>query len=191
MGKIVQLKDGSEVTIRSLTRDDIDRSLAFFQDLPREELNYLRGDPSKPGIAELRIREMENGECNRLIAVIDDRIVAEGTLEMTGRDWTSHVGDFRLIVAPDYQRKGLGMLMAHELYALAARCKLEKLTVTMMSSQSAARNIFRKLGFREEFVIPDHVKDQDGKYQDLILLRCDLKALRAELGTDFGEYSRI
>jgi len=190
MGKTVQLKDGSEITIRSLTRDDIERSLAFFQSLPRVDLNYLRGDPSQREVTERRIREMESGECNRLIAVVNDEIVAEGTLEMTGRDWTSHVGELRLIVAQDYKRKGLGMLMAHELYSLAARCKLEKLMVTMMRPQTAARNIFRKLGFREEMVLPDHVKDRDGKYQDLILMRCDLKALRSELETHFGESSR-
>ena len=190
MSKIVQLKDKTEVEIRSLTKNDIDMSVAFFRALPREDWNYLRGDPTQREVAEHRIREVEIGECDRLIAIADDKIVAEGALEMTGRDWTAHVGELRLIVAKDYKRKGLGMLMAHELYTLAARSKLEKIMVTMMRPQVAARNIFRKLGFREEMVLPDHVKDRNGKYQDLVIMRCDLKALRSELESFFGETDR-
>lgn len=181
MGKTVRLKDGTEVLIRPLQRDDIERSLAFFRALPKEDLNYLRRDPTKREIVEQRVREMESGEYDRLVAVVGDEIVAEGALEMTGRDWTSHVGELRLIVAREYQRKGLGMLMARELYSLAASCKLEQVMVTMMRPQTAARNIFRKLGFREEMVLPDHLRDRDGRPQDLILMRGDLKALWREL----------
>jgi L-amino acid N-acyltransferase YncA len=187
VAKRAQLKDGTVVTIRPLSRDDLDRSVTFFRQLPKEDLNYLRGDPSRPEVADRRMQEMETGECNRLVAVVGDKIVAEGTLMMSGRDWTAHVGELRLIVAREYQRKGLGMLMAHELYSLAARCKLEKIMVTMMRPQTAARSIFRKLGFREELVLPDHVKDRNGKYQDLIIMRCDLRALRKELTALLGE----
>jgi L-amino acid N-acyltransferase YncA len=176
--------------VRQLTRDDIERSLAFFRALPKEDLKYLRRDVTRLDVVEERIAEMERGQCHRLVAVVDDKIVADGSLEMTGRAWTSHVGELRLIVAREYQRKGLGMLMAHELYLLAARCKLEQVVVTMMRPQTAARSIFRKLGFREEMVLPDHVRDRDGRSQDLILMRSDLKALWRELGAFFPESER-
>jgi RimJ/RimL family protein N-acetyltransferase len=183
MGKTVHLKDGSEVLIRPLRRDDIERALAFFRSLSEEDLKYLRGDPTQREAVERRVREMESGEYDRLIAVVDDKIVAEGALEMTDRAWTSHVGELRLIVAQEYRRKGLGTLMAHELYSLAASHKLEQIMVTMMRPQTAARSIFRRLGFREEMVLPDHVRDRDGMSQDLILMRCDLKALWRDLET--------
>ncbi|MFH1418074.1 MAG: GNAT family N-acetyltransferase [Planctomycetota bacterium] len=185
MGKTVHLKDGTDVLIRPLKKDDVERSLAFFQALPKEDLKYLRGDPTRREVVENRIREMESGEYNRLVAVVDDKIVADGALEMTRRAWTSHVGELRLIVAQEYQRKGLGMLMAHELYALAASFKIEQIMVTMMRPQIAARNIFLKLGFREEAVLPAHVRDRDGESQDLILMRCDLEALWRELDAFF------
>ncbi len=183
MSKTVHLKDGSEVLLRALTRDDVERSLAFFRALPEEDLKYLRGDPTKREVVEERIRETESGAYHRLVAVVGDRIVAEGALEMTGRAWTSHIGELRIIVARDYQRKGLGMVLAHELYLLAASCNLEQLMVTMMRPQVAARSIFHKLGFREEMVLPAHVRDRDGRSQDLILMRADLKALWRELET--------
>jgi hypothetical protein len=58
--------------------------------------------------------------------------------------------------------------------------------VTIMRPQTAARNIFRKLGFREEMVLPDHVRDRRGRSQDLILMRCDLEAMWKELEEFYG-----
>ena len=84
-------------------------------------------------------------------------------------------------MARDYRRKGLGALMARELYSIAAEAKVEEIMVKMMRPQKAARSIFRKLGFHEETLLPDHVKDRRGHKQDLIVMRCDLEGLWDEL----------
>ena len=44
MAKQITLKDGTEVLIRELGTDDLDRSLAFFKALPPEDRIYLRND---------------------------------------------------------------------------------------------------------------------------------------------------
>jgi ribosomal protein S18 acetylase RimI-like enzyme len=185
MGTVVHLKDGQEVLIRPLTKDDLDRSLAFFQGLPEEDRKYLRVDVTKRSVVERRIRAIDSGRVKRLVAVVDDRIVADGALELAGDEWTAHVGELRLIVARPFQRKGLGMLMASELYKLAAAEKVEQVVVKMLRPQVGARRIFRKLGFREEIMLPDHAKDRSGGSQDLILMRCDLEALWRELESFF------
>ena len=69
------------------------------------------------------------------------------------------------------------MLMARELYGLANRDKVEEILVRMMRPQVGARQIFKKLGFKEEHVLPEYVKDQKGTKQDLFVLRCELAAL--------------
>jgi len=46
-----------------------------------------------------------------------------------------------------------------------------------MRPQEGAHRIFRRLGFNEEFLIPEHVRDQDGVWQDLIIMRCPLEDL--------------
>jgi len=68
------------------------------------------------------------------------------------------------------------MIMARELYALAASRKVEQIVVRMARPQVAARNIFRKLGFRQEMTVPDHLRDRAGESQDMIMMRCDLEA---------------
>jgi L-amino acid N-acyltransferase YncA len=186
MEKSVHLKDGTEVLIRPLTKDDIDKSLEFFCALPEEDRRYLRGDVTKRDRVERRTRQIDAGTVKRLVAVAGDEIVADGALELAGEDWTSHIAELRLIIARPFQRKGLGMLMARELYDLAASEKVEQIIVRMARPQVAARNIFRRLGFREEMMLSDHIKDRKGESHDLIVMRCDLEAIWNELEDFFG-----
>ena len=187
MDKPLHLKDGTEVVIRPIRMDDIEGCLAFFRELPEEDREYLRIDVTRRDVVERRIREIEAGRVKRLVALVKDKIVADGALELAGHDWTSHVGELRLIVARPFQRKGLGMLMARELYALAASEKVEQILVSMMRPQHAARSIFRRLGFRDEIMLADYVKDRRGRAQDLVLMRCDLAAMWRELESFFAD----
>lgn len=181
MQKIVKLKDKTEVLIREMTREDLDESLAFFSLLPEEDRAYLRREVTQREVVERRISEIEAGAVMRLVAVVDDRIVADGSLETSAVEWKKHVGELRIIVGKPYRRQGLGALMARELYLLAASAKMEEIIVKMMRPQVAAQNIFRRLGFHEEASLHDYVKDQAGTKQDLILMRCNLEALWQEM----------
>jgi ribosomal protein S18 acetylase RimI-like enzyme len=116
----------------------------------------------------------------RIVAEADGEIVADGSLEVSTQGWGEGAGEIRLIVSRPYQRRGLGILMARELYTLAAAAKVEEVVVRMMRPQRAARSIFRKLGFREEVLLPEYTRDLGGKRQDLIVMRCDLEALWRE-----------
>ena len=188
MEKKAKLKDGNEVLIRELKKDDLDKSLAFFRALPKEDRAYLRVDVTKRDVVERRINAMESEEVSRLVAVVDGEIVADGSLERERQEWKKHIAELRLIVAHPYQRKGLGLLMARELFALAASKKVEEILVRIMAPQVGALSIFKRLGFHQDAVLHDYVKDIDGKKHDLILMRCDLESLWRKLGdfmTDF------
>jgi L-amino acid N-acyltransferase YncA len=181
----VRLKSGTEVLIRHMVPDDLERSITFFHELPEDDRAFLRVDVTRRDHVERRIREAETGRVRRLVALDGDRIVADGGLELFGHGWKEHAAELRLIVARDFQRQGLGMLMARELFGLAAHEKVEEIVVKMMRPQIAARRIFRKLGFREEFSLPRWVKDLRGVKQDLIVMQCDLNALWEELEEHF------
>lgn len=192
MQKTVKLKDQTEVLIRELTREDLDRSHAFFANLPEEDRAYLRREVTQREVVERRISESDSGSVMRLVAVADGQIVADGSLEISDEEWKRHVGELRLIVAQPYRRKGVGALMARELYLLAASAKMEQIIVKMMRPQEAAQSIFRRLGFHEEASLHDYVQDRAGRKQDLILMRCDLEALWQEM-EDFlasGDWQR-
>jgi len=187
MKNLVTLKDGTEVTIRPMKKDDLEKSFSFFRSLPDRDRTYLRADVSRREVVKRRIDRMRTGTVKRLVALAGGRIVADGALEWTGEDWKEHVGELRLIVASQFKRKGLGTTMARELYTLAAREKVDEIVVKMMRPQKAARSIFRKLGFRQETMLPEYVKDLRGKKQDLIVMRCNLEDLLQELKQDMAE----
>lgn len=175
--RTVKLKDNKEVLIRAMKREDLEGSFAFFRALPEENRLSLRRDLSIREVVEERIRELEEGDVKRLVAVADETIVADGALEFSHFGWERHIAELRLFVAIPYQRKGLGMLMAGALYDLAASAGIEEIVVKMMASQTAALRIFRKLGFRHEVVLRDYVKDLKGTRKDLVLMRCRLEDL--------------
>jgi len=179
--KTVTLKDGQEVTIRNMRPADVEASFAFFNDLPEEDRRYLRVDVTRRDVVERRTTEIDSGRVDRLVAMIGDGVVADGTLELQGHGWGDAIGELRLIVARPYQHLGLGTLLARELYYLALQHKLDRIVVRVMRPQSRAHRIMRRLGFREEFLIPEHVRDLDGTWQDLIIMRCNLDELWQEM----------
>jgi GNAT superfamily N-acetyltransferase len=179
--KRARLRDGREVVIRLMSPGDTERSYDFFAHLPADDRRYLRVDVTRREVVERRAHEIDTDRVVRLVAVDGEAIVADGTLELAGHGWGENIGEIRLIVARPYQRLGLGTILARELYFLAAERKLHRIVVRMMRPQKGARRIFRQLGFKDEYLIPEHVRDQDGTWQDLIIMRCNLEDLWAEL----------
>lgn len=179
--KTVTLRDGRSVTVRTLTKDDVDRSLAFFCALPPADRRYLRVDVTRRELVERRIDDMSADRVERLAAIAGDDFVADGSLEITGHGWGHHIGEIRLIVAHAFQRLGLGTLLARELYFLAMQHQLDRVVARVMRPQIGAHRIMQRLGFHEEFLIPDHVRDQEGNWQDLIIMRCNLDQMWHEM----------
>jgi len=181
MEKTETLKDGKEVTIRALESKDLDRLLAFYRSLPLEDRRYLRVDVTDRKVVAERIRFIEKGQVFRIIALYKDRIVADGALELSGEDWRRHQGEVRVIVARPFRRKGLGTIMIRELYFLAAARNVATIVAKMMRPQKEAQHIFHRLGFREEALLPDYVRDLTGKTQDLLIMVCPLQDMWTEL----------
>ena len=187
MERTVVLKDSRVVQIRPIRPEDAEASLGFFAGLGEDELRYMRRDVLQQEIVEERIRETASGLVDRVVALHEDRIVADGSLERERYRWGENVAQIRLIVAPDFRRAGLGMRIARELYVLGHQHDVARINVRAMRPQKGAIEIFHRLGFREEFVIPDHVRDRDGAWQDLVVMRCDLAVLMDEVEHAIGE----
>jgi L-amino acid N-acyltransferase YncA len=183
--KQLVLKDGTKIIVRAMKYDDLELSLDFFESLKEKERRFLRMDVTRKENVKKRIEQIKSGQVRRIVATCKDKIIADGALELSHHGWEEHIGEIRIIVADDFQKKGLGMIIARELYLLAASEKLEEIVVRMMRTQIGAKKIFRKLGFHEEIILPDHVKDLKGKSHDLIIMRCNLKELWKEMETFF------
>ena len=175
MKKTEVLKDASKVEIRSLARADLDRLMDFYRSLPEIDRKYLRVDVTDREVVEQRLKRIKTGDLVRIIAVQENEIIADGALELSHEEWRKHQGELRVIVSRSFRRKGLGMVMMRELYFLAAERKVKKVVAKFMRPQAAARKICRKLGFHEEILVPDYVRDRRGHSQDLIIMTSNMK----------------
>jgi len=187
MATTKKLTDGTEVTIRTLESSDLDKLYSFFQSLSPEDRLYLRVDVTDRSVVAQRLSNASLRNIKRIAALVDDEIVADGALELNPHGWESHIGEFRLIVSRSVQRKGLGMLMAEELYTLAMNEKVEEMIVKIAAPQQAASSIFHRMGFHDDVVFKNYVKDISGKRHDLMVLRCNLEALWQEIENYFRE----
>ena len=187
MDKTERMKDGTEVTIRRLVANDIDRLMDFYGSLPEEDRKYLKFDVTDRKIVAKRLRRIETGDDIRIVAVHGGVIVASGALELSGESWSKHQGEIRVIIARPFQHRGLGTIVIRELYFIAVQNQITTIVARMMRPQAGALKIFRRLGFREESLLPDFVKDLGGESQDLIVMRCEVKDLWNELDRLFSE----
>lgn len=185
--KIETLKDGTHVIIRNLHFDDLDKLMKFYRSLPSDDRVYLKVDVTKRNVVKQRMKLMDEGTVFRIIALQEDEIVGDGMLEISKEEWRKHQGELRVIVARDFQRKGLGMIMMRELHSSAIHKGVDKIVVKMMKPQIGAQKICKKLGCHQESVIKNYVWDQAGEPQDLVIMTCDVKDMWKELEHFYSE----
>jgi len=190
----VTLRDDSHIEIRPLDADHAPALLDFYRSLPEGDRLYLREDVTKPEWLERFVALVQRGEVVSLTAVAGNAIVGEATLHRSLHGWTMHVAEVRVNVAPEYRRKALGHALCREIVRLAISSGVEKLVAHIMENQIAARRMFDHLGFLQEAVLRDHVKDIRGKKRDLLVMSSDvshiwhaMEALVADYSPTFGD----
>jgi len=175
--KKVTLTDGTQVLIRAVRPDDEDRLLEFFTSIPEEDRLFLRDDVTKGDVVERWLRDLDYDRVLPLVADLEGKIVADATLHMSPHGWTRHVGEIRMVVSRPFQKKGLGTILARELFHFAVQKGLEKIEAEIMDGQVGALKAFSSLGFEQEAVLKNQLMDLKGTKHDLIILSSDVSEL--------------
>jgi len=172
--KSVKLKDGNQVIIKLLGREDFEFSLGFFRRQPEQDRIYLRRDTTKREKVEERLVEIESGNAIGLIVIADGMIVADANLSYAPRGWFRKTGEIRLVVDVNYRRRGLGSILVAELIELAKERGLIKLAAECMDQQLGIQGTLKSLGFEEEGVLRRFVLDNRQEEHDLVMLGLQL-----------------
>jgi RimJ/RimL family protein N-acetyltransferase len=170
------LKDGSRVVLRPMVREDREKLLEFFRGLDAREVSFLRNDVRDPAVIDHWVNHIDYTRVFPLVAEAEARIVGDVTLHMRKLGWKRHLGNVRVVVAKDYQSRGLGTLLINEIVELAGEFGLEKLVAEVHLQALGAIAVFKKAGFSVKAVFEDLVKDPAGKSSDLVVLVCDIQA---------------
>jgi RimJ/RimL family protein N-acetyltransferase len=175
--KTVSLKDGSTVVCRPMVREDEGSLLEFFTSLSKVDRLYLRDDVTNPEVVRSWAENLDYDRVLPILALSEDRIVANATLHRNPFGWMRHVGAIRMVVGEDFRERGLARTMAAEVFQNAIAAKLDKIVAEMLTDQHDARKVFSRLGFREEAILKDHVQDADNVPHDLLIMTNDVNTL--------------
>lgn len=184
-----KLRDGSEVQVRAMDAKDGPAVLEFFRKLPEEDRLFLRDDVTRPEWLDRFVRQIDYQTMLPLVAEDKTGIIGNATLYRPLYGWSVHVGEMRVAVAREYQHKGLGTVLAHELVKLALDAGLEKMVVSVVENQVAAKRAFEKLGFHSEAVLKGHVKDIHGSKRDLLVMSNDVSDIWESMEASMRDYS--
>jgi RimJ/RimL family protein N-acetyltransferase len=176
--KEVKIKDSSEVILRPMKKGDEEVLLKFFQGIDENDRIYLRHNVIK--------REIINEWCDNIhyervlpiLAFSGEEVIGNASLHRHSRyHWQEHVGHIRMVIGKAYRRRGLGIILAKEVFFLAFHSQLEILVADMASEQETAIHFFTTLGFRQEAVLKDHIKDINEYKHNLMILTQSVDAL--------------
>lgn len=172
--KEITVREGSRVILKPFEKKDKEALFEFFISLPEEDRLYLKDDVTDPMVIEKWAKELNYDKVFPLLAWHENRVVGDGTLHRTITGWMHHIGTIRIAISRDFQRKGLGSLIAKDLFFYALKCGVDKIVAEMMEIQLGAVKVFEKLGFVHEATLKNHVLDQIGVKHDLLIYTKDL-----------------
>jgi len=172
--KHVRLKDGTELIIRPLRKNDEKDLYNYFLKLPPKEVARLKHDVTDPEIISKWIYDLDYDVVFPLVAMDNDRIVANGTLKFNTIGWRKHQGEIRATVDPEYRKKGISTFLIENMIEIAKSMGLEQLTAELAPTLDEAYFLFEKMGFKEAAVLKNFIKEQEGTYEDLVVMIMDL-----------------
>ncbi|HOX44126.1 MAG TPA: hypothetical protein PK668_11040 [Myxococcota bacterium] len=170
-----ELPEGHTLRVRAPTPEtDVDALVHFFTGLPPEERNYLRCDVTRPDTCLERLRQLDGKDHFRLVAELDGRLVADGTLDREPFFWSRHVAAVRCVIAPEV-RPEVGKRLLHELVALGHQAHIELLYSEVMPEQTEHIAMLVETGFVYEATRHRFAKDVRGTYHDVHIMSNDLE----------------
>jgi len=173
--KTVKLKDDTKAILRLMVNEDLDSLYEFYKTIPESDRLFLRVDVTDRKQVERRFGNLNYDFVYPVLALVDDKIVGIATLFRAEFGWKRNLGEVRVLIAPDYQRKGLATIFIRELFFHALKAKIYKLKAEMIETQESAMAAFERLGFRKEATLKKHVTDIRGRRRDLVLMTLDIE----------------
>ena len=170
--KQTTLRDGTTLTLRPMTSEDEQALLQFFLTIPEAERWFLKEDVSSPRVIHEWASKIDYRQALPLLATTEDgRVVADAALIRRRGGSRAHVAEIRVVVAPEFRQRGLGVLLMRELCDIANDAGLDKIVAEMVAgSEDDAIKAAEWMGFYKLATLEGMAKDLDGHDCDVIVL---------------------
>jgi RimJ/RimL family protein N-acetyltransferase len=168
--KTIKLKDGTNLIIRPLRKNDEKSLRDYFLRLPAKEVARLKDDVTNPKVVEKMIFDLDYDVALPLIAFDGDLIVGNATIKFNRIGWTRHQAEIRGTVDPEYREKGLSTCIFEMIVEISKSMGIDQLTAEVSPALDEAYFLCEKVGFKEAAVLKNFIKDQEGNYEDLVIM---------------------
>ena len=174
----VKIFNGKKVLIRSLSKSDLKRVKefqsfinAFVAEDAQIDMNKKITLKEEKDWMRKRMKGLKNYQAIHLIAEHDSTIIGSVTIDLL--IWRkNHIGTFGITISKGYRRMGLGEYLSREAIRLAKR-KLKPspkiIAIDVLPTNKPARNLYKKLGFREVAKIPDNIQYKGKLFDEIIM----------------------
>ena len=140
--KTIQMKDGTKIVIRPLSKQDGPALQKFFSEVPEDDRLFLKEDVTKKEVIDRWIGGLDFDMVLPMIAEKDGAILGDATLHFRRYRWQRHMAEIRCVVAREYQKKGLGTALMRELVTVAEQNNVSKIQANIMDVQKSAQKAF-------------------------------------------------
>ncbi len=172
---------GKTIELSLLTAQDQADLEAFVATIPEHDLLFLSSDITHKKVMNAWIRSAKTGRVKSLLAREGGVIIGCTAIVLNILSWSRHVGELRVLLAPEWRGQGLGTTLMQECFVQALELGLEKLCMQATVDQPAAIVGFENLGFRAEALFHNHVKDSEGRLYDLAVLSHDVARVQSRM----------
>ncbi len=172
-----ELRDGSSVTLRPMSRADESALVEFFQTIPAEERFFLKDEVTSAAVIREWITELNYDRVVPLLAVVGHQVVGDAALLRHRSASMQHMAEVRVVIGPGYRERGLAVTMLEELIEIGREAGLDELVFEFAREvQEPAIQAAEFLGAKVAGTLPAWVRDAANKPHDIVFLRLPLKA---------------
>lgn len=169
-------KNDKRVILRKPRWEDLNDLLDFINSLVEEGADILRETPvtreEEADWLGKRLASIEKGEIIGVVAEVDGKVVANSEVMKKG-GLMSHLGVLGIAVKKDYRGMGIGKELMKTLIEESRKARLKVLVLEVFDSNTVAKDVYAKMGFKGAGRIPKGVFKQ-GKYIDLLRMTLEL-----------------
>mgnify|MGYP001603603527 FL=1 len=176
----INLKDGA-VSLDLLLDPSAQEISDFAAALPNTDLLFLNRNIQQPKVLDAWRESIVQGDIVSTAARRGAKVLGTTAVVRDRLSWSAHVGELRILILPEARDMGLGRELIQESFLIGLSLGLEKLTVRMTLDQESAIAVFEEMGFKNEALFRNHVKDNLGDKHDLLIMSHDVEGFASQM----------
>lgn len=178
----VNLSGDTPCTIRLMQNEDEPAFRNFHAVIPEEEQLFVRSRIKDGTLFREWMADPESGEHIPLMAFIDGKLVATGSLHQRLGGWKRHIGKVHFLTHPDYRGLGLIDHLLSIIVDVSKEMGLTKLESEINGERKVAIESMATAGFTELIRLPNYIRDMRAQSHDYVLMGMNLVAAYENLG---------